>query len=202
MIRQALSANDDKCGVADGRPKAKRSAGRQGSRQSAIRDFIENNRPAIGRLMRASFEIRSLQEAENLATMLASHCPNPELASIGLWELLSNAIEHGNMEIDFAEKSRLLIQGEFHAEIDRRLSTPPYSGRCARVSFRQYRSHVWIRIVDQGKGFDTQAFSGEFAQIDAPNGRGIAMARQITFATLTYLGNGNAVEATILRDSW
>jgi hypothetical protein len=33
----------------------------------------------------------------------------------------------------------------------------------------------------------------------APNGRGIALARQLAFGDLEYQGNGNTVRATVLR---
>jgi hypothetical protein len=49
-----------------------------------------------------------------------------------------------------------------------------------------------------GQGFDW----GRYLEFDPerafdPNGRGIALARSLAFASVTYIDNGNVVEATI-----
>ncbi len=46
---------------------------------------------------------------------------------MGLSELLVNAIEHGNLEIGYDEKSRLLQSEGWQGEIDRRLALPEYT---------------------------------------------------------------------------
>ncbi len=178
-----------------GGPNAPASAGRR----RAIHAYVSANRPAIGRLLRGDFEIRTMSEAEKLATMLGSHCPDPEQAAIGFWELLANAVEHGSFEIDFAMKSALLLAGTYHAELKRRGGMAPFRDRVVRVQFRQFRRSIRVRIADQGRGFDFAAFGPDFSPHFAPNGRGIAMARQMVFSTLTYLGAGNIVEASIRR---
>lgn len=174
------------------------ASGATGKRKD-IHAYLTANRPAIGRLLHGDFEIRSLSEAEKLATMLGSHCPNSEFAAIGVWELLSNAIEHGNLEIDFVKKSALLLAGTYQTELERRGTMEPYADRIVRVTFRQLKTKVRLRVVDQGKGFDFRAYGPDFNAAEAPNGRGMAIARQMSFSTLTYIGSGNIVEATILR---
>lgn len=163
----------------------------------SIRDYIATNKPAIGRMLRGAFEISTLEEAEKLATMLASHCPNPDMASVGIWELLSNAIEHGNLEIDFALKSTLLMQGRHHAEIERRLHLPQYRDRVVKVAFQQNKRSIRLRIVDQGPGFDFEAALNAVRPALAPNGRGLMLARTMTFTRIRFIGKGNIVDAII-----
>jgi hypothetical protein len=50
--------------------------------------------------------IRTLEEARALASFVALLGAQPETLAMGS-ELLVNGVEHGNLGIDFAEKSRL-----------------------------------------------------------------------------------------------
>lgn len=164
---------------------------------ATIRDYMATNKPGIGRMLRGVFEISTLAEAEKLATMLASHCPNPDMAAIGIWELLCNAIEHGNLEIDFALKSTLLMQGRLHAEIERRQRLPQYRYRIVRVVFQRNRRTIRLRIIDEGAGFDFEKAMKATRPALAPNGRGLMLARTMTFSRLRFMGAGNIVDACI-----
>ncbi len=77
--------------------------------------------PAIGQIRAGKFEIRTLDEARNLAAMLSLACPDSGQAGVSFLELMINAIEHGNL--GFEEKSELLAQDTWREEIDRRLVT-------------------------------------------------------------------------------
>lgn len=162
-----------------------------------IQDYLTTHKSAVGRMMTGVFEIRTMAEAEKLSTMLATNYPSPERVASGIWELLSNGVEHGNLEIDFEHKAELLERGEFEAEIRRRLSTLPYSERRVRVSFEATENLIRLGVVDQGNGFDyNKVLEGELPT-DKPNGRGICVARQISFDSVTYYGRGNEVEAIV-----
>ena len=163
----------------------------------SIQDYIASHKITVGRLISGVFELRTVDEAEKLATMLGSHCPSPERSAVGIWELLSNAIEHGNLEISQDEKALLLENGTFVDEIARRLHQSPYADRVARVEFRRTQSAVRVRITDQGPGFDYEKFFDADTPSDRPNGRGIGIARTMCFDRLTYRGAGNDVEAVI-----
>ena len=57
---------------------------------------------------------------------------------------------------------------------------------------------VLVRVRDQGPGFDPQRFlTLDESRAFYPNGRGIALARQIAFARVEYLGCGNEVEVCL-----
>ena len=144
----------------------------------------------------ACFKIRTLEDAQHLAALLSNLFPEPQLGAMGLSELMINAIEHGNLEISFSEKSRLKEQDRWHEEVERRLGLPEYRDRNVTVTIER-RAHEWEFVIeDQGHGFDWH----EFLELDperafAPNGRGIALARQLAFASLSYEGSGNRVRA-------
>jgi len=163
--------------------------------ERAVKGHAAAREPAIGRLVSGIFEFRTLAEAEKLSTLLAANYPDPDRVAVGIWELLSNAVEHGNLAIDFAEKSRLLRSGTYHAEIERRLARPPFGERVARVEFRRSRTRIRLSIVDEGQGFDFRAYLDADMPLDAPNGRGIAIASRLSFDRLTYRGAGNRVDA-------
>lgn len=162
-----------------------------------IRRFILDNKSAVGRMVKATFLIKTLEEAENLATILAVQSPRPERVAAGIWELLSNAIEHGSLEISFEEKTALLLAGRFREEVEERLTIPPYRDRLVEVTFERTSTSVRYRICDEGKGFDHQTFINADMEHDLPNGRGIPIALRFGFDTVVYLGKGNCVEATV-----
>ena len=146
----------------------------------------------------ALFRFSRIEEVGPLIEVLASLCPVPELAASGLTELLVNAVEHGNLGISYAEKKRLRLADAWEAEVSRRLALPEYRDRCVRVRVERHFDRLEFTVTDEGAGFDWQRYI-EFDPERAgdPNGRGIAMARMLSFATLEYRGNGNSVVATI-----
>jgi anti-sigma regulatory factor (Ser/Thr protein kinase) len=165
--------------------------------EEAIRAYLASHKSGIGRLVRGVFEIRTLEEAEKLSTMLASNYPAPDRVSTGVWELTSNAIEHGNLEIDCAAKARLLHDGGFFDEVNRRLTWAPYATRIATIDFDRTKTMIRLRISDEGKGFDYANYMSAFDTSDGPNGRGILIATKMSFDEVVYHGRGNVVDAII-----
>lgn len=163
----------------------------------SIQSYVSTHKSAIGRLVAGEFEIRTLDEAEKLSTMLAANTPCPDKAAMGIWELLSNAIEHGNLEIDFETKTQLLHDGGIEQEISRRLELAPYRDRVARVIFRCAPDAVRIRVEDDGPGFDFRHYLDAAMPVERPNGRGIQIARRMCFDDIAYRGTGSIVEALI-----
>ncbi len=155
----------------------------------------------FGMMRRASFQIRTVDESRDLATMLANACPDPNRSVVGLLELLLNAVEHGNLGITYEEKSRLREQGAWDEEIERRLRMPGYAERWVDVGFTRDDSAVEIHIKDQGEGFDWEKyldFDPERA-FDS-HGRGIAMSRMMSFDEMAYQGRGNEVIVKVYLD--
>ena len=169
--------------------------------QEQIEDLhaeVKRHTSAIGTMTSGTFEIQTPVQARNLTTMLSNYCPNPEQVSFGLWELLLNSIEHGNLEIDFETKTRLIEEGTFIDEIERRLIAPEFSSRIVRVTYaREPGFHIFV-IKDQGAGFDYERYTlGGICCATGYHGRGIRLARDLSFDSLEYVGTGNEVTAVV-----
>ncbi|WNB74927.1 MULTISPECIES: response regulator [Methylomonas] len=164
--------------------------------QYRMQENLRSAERPLALMQEGRFRFQTLDDARVLATHLARTCPEPERAVQGLQELMVNAVEHGNLGICYAEKGRYVLAGTWAEEIERRLAAPEYSQRFAEVDFRRSRGELSFTISDQGDGFDWTEymdFSPERA-FDI-HGRGIAMARHLSFDSLEYLGNGNTVIA-------
>jgi hypothetical protein len=146
-------------------------------------------------LLRSSvLACRTPDEAYDMAGVLSALFAMPQTAMTGLVELLMNAIEHGNLEIDHDEKTALMHSGTLYDEIERRLAAPRYRDR--KVTVRVERSDDGsgtILIRDQGRGFDWRAHLAALAGDYAGRGRGIALARELSFPDLEFHDPGNQV---------
>lgn len=170
---------------------------RRGRLQLLDRAVVLEEAQKLIRFVEYSFV--TLDDVSRLVPALAALCPNPDSVAPGLADLMVNAVEHGNLGITYREKTQLKLEGDWHGEITKRLSTAPYAGRFATVRAERQAGAVVFTIIDQGAGFDWQKYVGfDPERAFDPNGRGIAMARLISFGSLEYQGNGNTVVATVL----
>ncbi len=146
------------------------------------------------------FRCRTLTEARELAYGLADSYPEPQRVVIGLQELLINAVEHGNLGISYDEKTRLVIDDRWAEEVEQRLVHPDYRQRTVTVIMARDARNLSLTIQDQGAGFGWEKYLDFDAEraLD-PHGRGIAMARTISFDALEYQGNGNTVIVKIFQ---
>lgn len=168
-------------------------------RQQELREQLNHRDSVMTLLRQGNFFFRTLTEARALAAFLARLCPHPETTILGLAELLINAVEHGNLEISYQEKSRLNASGDWAEEVERRLQQPEYAGREVHVHYQREADKIRFLIEDQGHGFipDTYLEMHPERAFDS-HGRGIAMARMLSFSSITYPGKGNLVVAEIL----
>jgi CheY-like chemotaxis protein/anti-sigma regulatory factor (Ser/Thr protein kinase) len=162
--------------------------------RSQLEREISEHADSYKLLVNGEFHFRTLDEARQLTLLLSRACPDPQRVALGLSELLVNAVEHGNLAISYGDKTRLLRAGRWQEEIDARLRDARYQHRVVTVNFVSAADEVRIRIQDQGAGFDWQPFL-EFSAERAfdPHGRGISMARMMSFDSVEYQGNGNDV---------
>ncbi|MBT0960918.1 response regulator [Denitromonas iodatirespirans] len=166
----------------------------------ALAERLAVQRNALQTLQRGVFVFRSIDEAHGVAAVAASICDEPDVVVLGLSELLVNGVEHGNLGIRFDEKSRLRETGQWEAEVARRLAQPDNQHKQVRLTVSS-DAQAWVFCIeDEGNGFDWKEFL-ELApeRAFAPNGRGIALARQLAFDTLEYQGCGNSVRATVRK---
>ena len=163
-----------------------------------LRALIGKQASNLNLLRRAEFCYRTLSEARDLALLLADASMAPERTINGYSELLINAVEHGNLGISYAEKGRLLSEGQWMEEVEARLQQPQYSAKAVNVTLEKTAAASIVTITDQGDGFNWQAYL-EFSPERAfdLHGRGIAMSKATSFDDLEYLGNGSGVMATV-----
>ena len=166
----------------------------------ALAERLAVQRNALRTLQQGLFVFRSMDEAHALAALAASICDEPDVVALGLSELLVNAVEHGNLGICFREKSRLREAGEWEVEVRRRLSLPENLAKRVRLAVSAEPDGWTFTVEDEGEGFEWRDFLELVPErAFAPNGRGIALARQLAFDGLEYLGDGSTARATVRR---
>ncbi|MFV2059758.1 MAG: ATP-binding protein, partial [Gammaproteobacteria bacterium] len=141
---------------------------------------------------------KTLDEITNIACTLANLCPEPEKIVSGLSELLMNAVEHGNLGISYDEKQKFIMDNNLIDEIKSRLKLPEYSDKNINVFWEKDNNEIRFIIKDEGLGFSPE----KYLELDPnrathPHGRGIAMARMLSFSKLEFVGCGNHVVATV-----
>ncbi|WP_018151128.1 response regulator [Leeia oryzae] len=160
---------------------------------------IQEERVVLELMTEGTFQVRTMPEARKLAATLANVCANPSLAALGLSELLINAVEHGNLGIGYDEKSKLMESGTWASEIERRLQLPENADKYVRVHYEKSPFATTITIKDEGKGFNwLEYIEPSASRAFDSHGRGIALAKSLSFRSITYKGNGN--EVTLLLD--
>jgi len=153
---------------------------------------------ALAMMRQGCFEPHSLEDVNTLAALLAKICPDPDKVVLGLWELMLNALEHGNLGISYDEKSSLVNRNQWRKEVDRRLSLPENASKTVSVSYNKSPDEITFLIEDMGNGFDWRPYlEMSYERVFDAHGRGIAIASIHSFDTLEYLGSGNRVRAVI-----
>ena len=161
-----------------------------------LREDVSHRKSAIGHIVSGTFELRTIEEARNLSTMLSLVYPVPEDVAIGIFELIVNSIEHGNLEINFDKKSELIAHNKLHEEIENRLKRNPYKDRRVVINFSNEGTSIALTISDEGQGFNFAKYMNRgIVSPTASHGRGIYLSRKLCFHEVTFIGKGNTVHA-------
>ena len=165
---------------------------------SSLRKEISEHKSKLHLIKESFFEVVTLDDAKYLSTFIANLYPDPDRVIMGLAELLINAIEHGNLGISYQEKTLLMMENIWEQEIQRRLVLAENQDKKVLVHFKKESTSIYLHIKDQGKGFDWL----QYLEIDPDrathnHGRGVALAKMISFDSLEYQGCGNEVVCTI-----
>ena len=122
------------------------------------------------------------------------------LLRLALREIIINAIEHGNLNITFEEKSKSMIDGTYLNLLNERRNNPHYKNKKVLIEYLIHEGKAVYKIEDEGDGFDhenTIANSLKAANEGAlAHGRGIALANDI-FEEVRYNKKGNQVLLSI-----
>ncbi len=141
------------------------------------------------------FHFRAPAEAESLSVQIANAAANPTKALI-ITELMLNAIEHGNLEITYQEKTEFIEKGTLREEIRRRLEIPEHINKQVVVSVARNLHDMVVEIADNGKGFDFHKFlEMDESRVFDNHGRGVAMVS--AQFKVEYLERGNIVRVTV-----
>lgn len=163
-----------------------------------LKESLNQSVQTLKMMQKGTFAFKSLQDGRKLAALLADACPDSERVAMGLTELITNAVEHGNLGITYDEKSKLNADGTWEDEILTRLSSSDYQDKYATVEFTRSEKEIKFLITDQGDGFDWHQYmeiSPERA-FDS-HGRGIALANSVSFKHVEYSDNGKQVCVTV-----
>jgi len=116
---------------------------------------------------------------------------------LGLVELITNAIEHGNLSINYSEKQKALDEGVLGDLYNERMKSPVYQNRIVTIDFFANNEKYQWTITDEGNGFDWNTLPNPTDEdhILELNGRGVFISRFL-FDKIEYVGKGNIVIAT------
>lgn len=163
-----------------------------------VRGDLTRTNATMRLLNSATFRFKTPDEAKSLAMLLAHSYPDPHRVVTGILELTLNAVEHGNLNIGYSGKTRLLDQRMLEHEITKRLANPLFASRVVTAHFARHPDRLTLQITDQGDGFEWRKYL-DFDPERAfdTHGRGIAMANKVSFDQIEYCGNGNRVLAVL-----
>lgn len=147
---------------------------------------------------KGEFTISNFDEMIEISPFLSNLFPDPSKSLTGIIEIISNAIEHGNLEIGFELKQDLQIRDLYHEELKKRFNDPRFQDRKVEIKYEKRIDRISLMIEDSGNGFDykkcdrVEKMANNLFQA---SGRGILIAKTLSFDELTYIGKGNIVEA-------
>ncbi|MBQ1697702.1 MAG: response regulator [Bacteroidales bacterium] len=122
---------------------------------------------------------------------------------LGLSELVTNAIEHGNLNITYDEKTAVADTADAMMDLcNTRLLNPEIASRLITVYYEFSPEECKWTIIDEGNGFDVSKVPDPTKQEQREtlfHGRGIMFSRAI-FDSVEYKGKGNEVVVTKKRN--
>lgn len=173
----------------------------QSTTQRELKAEVKKQKQLQGLARESHFVLRTLEEVHDLTLFLANFYPDPERMVVGIFELLLNAVEHGNLGITYEEKTVLNEYGAWEAEVQRRLRLPKYAHRQVHVRYEKKAEEIILTISDEGAGFEwTRYLDIDLERVTHTHGRGIALARLMSFDAVRYEGPGNSVSCVVYCD--
>ena len=144
------------------------------------------------------FSIQTREQAADVAVLLGRATPRPCATAVGLYVLLANAIEHGNLGFDATEKAKGLAEGNWDRKLVKRMAEPEFAARRVSLRFQRGGRILSFLIQDDGEGIDAETAEMADPSRAGYRGKGIKLAKSMGFGQINYLGIGNTVEASVL----
>lgn len=112
---------------------------------------------------------------------------------IALYEMLANAIEHGNLAITDQEKKLALSENCYNRLLAERRNVPAYKNRLVKIRLDYNPKQLSVTIIDEGEGFRVENYITPTEEnLLAQSGRGILLSRMYC-DELLYNNKGNQV---------
>lgn len=167
-------------------------------KKNQLRGEIKELAQGMTSLKNGEFTLQTISEAKALAMLVGASLPQPDIMTVGLTELLVNAVEHGNLGITYKEKGDLKVSDNWETEVMSRQQLPENRHKLVTLKIIRNESTIKLNIIDEGIGFDHKKFINlDPARLFDPNGRGILITMNSGFSSVTYKGKGNEVECII-----
>ncbi len=114
--------------------------------------------------------------------------------NLALFECLTNALEHGNLNIDYEDKTRRILEGDYLPMIQRMCRETPYRDRKIHVNYSITRRGVTVQVADEGEGFDGRNLlrSLESRENQDYHGRGLLLIKK-TMDHIRFNDRGNRI---------
>lgn len=110
-----------------------------------------------------------------------------------LMEFLTNALEHGNLNISYDDKTAWLMEGkDMISLLEERNHMPEYADKKIHISYTIGKSKSTFVIRDDGKGFNWRNYLEKSENEEALHGRGISMSMDMA-KRISYNEKGNEV---------
>ncbi len=154
------------------------------------------------RLKIDNYFITAEDVSQRITRNLSKYMDNKKthLLRICLREIIINAIEHGNFNISFEAKSRLLDDDDYFEFLAERQQDPNYRNKRVLIEYSIDSQKAVYMVTDEGDGFDHEkimkAMSRNANEELLAHGRGISMAINC-FDEVKYNDKGNQVTLII-----
>ena len=136
---------------------------------------------------------------ENLSADVKKYIPNNEmdLFAAALYEVIMNAIEHGNLNILYETKKNWLKKNIYHKKLKELLKTEKAKNTHGEITLQIEDNNIIIIVKDQGLGFKPKQ---EAKKINSDgfareSGRGIMMIKSY-FDEVKFNKKGNVITLT------
>lgn len=164
----------------------------QSEMQDILQKRLTKGYTPVNLIRSASFEFSTMEEAKNMAILLACFFSDPAETFPGIMALLSNAIEHGSYGIGFEEKGKLINKASYQKELNKHTTK-----NIVEVQFVHKDNRASIRVTDSGKGFDWK----NWTKFDTDHGsytHGYGVLKALNaFDEVKYNTAGNQVMASV-----
>ncbi len=176
------------------------SAVKEVEQAGLLNEELKKHRASFSLIDQAMFSFRKLEEAEQLSCFLAYCYPDSEQALQGISALLINALEHGNLNLGYKDKTKAIEKNRWREEVEQRQEMPTNKNKHVSVKFSKTANEITLTITDEGQGFDWRSHMEiDPSRATQNHGRGIAIANAACFNKVIYNDKGNQVIATVLR---